>query len=161
VAGSGRRGGVLVEGRSGGVAASLGVVMWLEEEARWWGDCGCSVRGEKKNTAGGGGGIRLATVRFPFKGGRRECSGGGVGKSGDAWGGAGEREGEPGAAENGSGSRHRPQAGRHGRQRCRATVTVGGMRAAQTRVADRWDRATLGPSGQRRGAGQACNCTRC
>jgi hypothetical protein len=34
VAGSGRRGGVLMEGGSGGVAASSGAVLWLEVEAR-------------------------------------------------------------------------------------------------------------------------------
>jgi hypothetical protein len=133
VVGSGWRGGVSVEGGSGGVAASSGAVLWLEAEVREGVAGAASGRDEKhgaggKNSTGGG-------WQRPFKGG---CGrGGGAEESGDAWGGAGEREGGPGMTERGSGGRHQPPTGGHRRRRCRATAAGGKMRVARTRATDR------------------------
>jgi hypothetical protein len=91
VVGSGWRGGVSVEGGSGGVAASSGAVLWLEAEVREGVAGAASGRDEKhgaggKNSTGGG-------WQRPFKGGQRgtceggvRCVGRRVGRSG------GERE---------------------------------------------------------------------
>jgi hypothetical protein len=90
--GSGRRGDVSVEGDSGGVAASSGVVLRLEAEA-WEGTASAASERDEKHGAGENfSGRRWATA--PFKGG----GGGGTqrrgaGESGDAWGRAGERGG--------------------------------------------------------------------
>jgi hypothetical protein len=83
--GSGRCGGVPVEGGSSGVA-----VLRLEVEAK--GDYGHGVGAEKKNTLWGGGfGQRRRGSRL--KGDDENAVEGGPGESGDAWGGVGEREG--------------------------------------------------------------------
>jgi hypothetical protein len=73
---------------------------------------------------------------------------------------AGQREkgqGGPGGhcMEGGSlGSWHRPPTGVRGRHHCRATGEGAGGRVTLVRAADRRDRATTGPGGQRLGAGR-------
>jgi hypothetical protein len=49
--------------------------------------------------------------------------------------------------------RRRRERGLHRRRRCCVTGEGGGVRATLARAGDRRDRATTGPSGQRRGAG--------
>jgi hypothetical protein len=103
VAGSGRHGGIPVEGGSGGVAASSGAVRWLETEAR--GGLRHGVGAEKKNTTWGGGGIKPVAAQFPFKRAQRER--GGVGERGTRVTHGVEQGRERGAStvENGSGGR--------------------------------------------------------
>jgi hypothetical protein len=64
VSGSHRHGGVSMEGSSGGVAASLGEVLWLEAEARR--GCGRDIGAEKKNTAQGRGRNLAGGGAVPF-----------------------------------------------------------------------------------------------
>jgi hypothetical protein len=142
VAGSGWRGGVSVEGGSGGVVASSGAVLLLDAEARER-IVGATSERRRKHSAG---------EKNPTGGGRSLLRGGGR-ESGDAWGIAREREGGLGVAENGSGGWHRPPDGGHGRRRCHSTAAGSG-----TRATDKRDRATAGPGGKRRGVGQARPC---
>jgi hypothetical protein len=83
VAGSGRRGGVLVEGGSDGVTAASKAVLMLEvkarEELRALRQSGTkSTAWGEKNPAGGG-------RQHPFKGGGGGTQQRGSGKSSDAW----------------------------------------------------------------------------
>jgi hypothetical protein len=139
--GSSRRGGIPVEGGSGGVAAASGAVLRQEAKAR--GELWALHQSGKKSTA-----------RFPFKGGAAGRSGGGRGSRVTRGGRNGGERGGPGVAGNGSGGRHQPPAGGRGRRHCRATVVGGGTQVTWARTTDRRSRVTAGPGGQRRGAGE-------
>jgi hypothetical protein len=114
---------------------------------RWEAVAGAASERDKKHGTRGGGNPAGGARQRPFKGGRRDARGGGVrgvgrhvGRSG------GEREGAralrqqcSGVASGGSG----PAAARAG----------GGTHTTRTRVTDQRARASVGPGGQRRGAG--------
>jgi hypothetical protein len=76
VAGSGRRGGVLVEGGSGGVAASSGAVLRLEAEAR---EGTAGVASERRRKHGAGEKNPVGDSNTLLKGGRRDAAEGGRG----------------------------------------------------------------------------------
>jgi hypothetical protein len=140
VAGSGRRGGVPVEGGSGGVAAASGVVLRLEAEAR--GSCGHCVGAGRKARRRGGSGRR----QHPFKGGAAE---GARGKSGDAW--KGTRRGPwlPPVGHNSGGAATAdsgPVAARAGGTRVRTVAGGAGSLASGVRLTAGRHR------GERRGA---------
>jgi hypothetical protein len=90
VAGTGRRGDVLVEGGSGGVATSSGAVLQLEAEATE-GTAGAVSEQRRKHGTGEKNPVDGGSTLL--KGGRCGCSGGGAEELGDGWGGAGERGG--------------------------------------------------------------------
>jgi hypothetical protein len=78
VAGSGRRSGVLVEGSSGGVAASSGAILWLEAEMRE-GTVGAASEqrrkhgvGEKNPASGDGGTLLKGAAGMKRRGGLGE-----------------------------------------------------------------------------------------
>jgi hypothetical protein len=116
VAGSGQRGGVPVEGGSGGVVASSGAVLRLEAEAR---EGTAGVASERRRKHGAGEKNPVGDSNTLLKGGPTGCSGGGGGESGDAWGRAGEREGA------------------RAWQRMARAADIGGTRVAQTPVTNR------------------------
>jgi hypothetical protein len=76
VAGSGQRGGVPVEGGSGGVAASSGAVLQLEAEAR---EGTAGVASERRRKHGAGEKNPIGDSNTLLKGGPTGCSGGGAG----------------------------------------------------------------------------------
>jgi hypothetical protein len=96
VAGSGRRGGVLVGGHLRWGGDVLGAVLWLEAEAREV-VVGAASEGDK-NTAWGEKNPSRRQAATPFyRGGRWDARGGGSEEPGDTWGEVGEREGGGGS----------------------------------------------------------------
>jgi hypothetical protein len=106
-------------------------------------------RGREERVKRGMGGSRCLLWRLGGVGGEERGAGGVRGRR-RVEGGNGQERGGPGCGRDSSSSQHRPPTGGCERRRCHATGEGGGARAA-----DRRDRATMEPGGQRLGAGRA------